>query len=54
MHGDLDPMVPIAGGRRTAAAIPGAALEVIPRMGHALAPPFWERIISRIARHASP
>lgn len=53
MHGALDPMVPMEGGRRTASCIPGAELEIVPRMGHALAPPFWERIIDRIARHAS-
>jgi pimeloyl-ACP methyl ester carboxylesterase len=53
MHGALDPMIPVEGGRRTASLIPHAGLEIIPRMGHALAPPFWERIIDRIARHAS-
>lgn len=52
MHGDRDPLIPLEGGRRTAAAIPGAALEIIPGMGHALPPPLWERIIGRIAAHA--
>lgn len=53
IHGDHDPLVPLDGGRRTAAAVPGAELDVIPRMGHALPPPLWERLIDRIARHVS-
>lgn len=52
IHGNADWLVPLEGGRRTAAAVPGAELEVIEGMGHALSPPLWERIISRIARHA--
>ena len=52
LHGERDPLVPVEGGRRTAAAVPGAELEIIPEMGHALAPPLWERIIDRIVRHA--
>jgi pimeloyl-ACP methyl ester carboxylesterase len=52
LHGDQDPLVPLEGGRRTAAAIPGAVLEIIPGMGHALPPPLWERIIDRITAHA--
>lgn len=53
MHGDRDPMTHVEGGRRTAAAIPGAELAIIPRMGHALAPPFWPRIIDSIAALAA-
>ena len=53
IHGDQDPLVPLEGGRRTAAAVPGAALEVVEGMGHALAPPLWERLIGRIAAHAA-
>jgi pimeloyl-ACP methyl ester carboxylesterase len=51
IHGDQDPLVPLEGGRRTAAAVPGAQLEVIEGMGHALPPPLWERIIDRIVAH---
>jgi pimeloyl-ACP methyl ester carboxylesterase len=53
IHGDQDPLVPLEGGRRTAALVPGAELDVVPRMGHALAPPIWDRLIDRIARHAT-
>jgi pimeloyl-ACP methyl ester carboxylesterase len=34
LHGVDDPLVPIAGGRDTAAAIPGAKLVEVPGMGH--------------------
>jgi pimeloyl-ACP methyl ester carboxylesterase len=38
MHGENDPLVPIAGGRDTAASIPGAKFVSIPGMGHDFAP----------------
>ncbi|HEX2207302.1 MAG TPA: alpha/beta fold hydrolase [Longimicrobium sp.] len=53
IHGEHDPLVPLEGGHRTAALVPGAELAIIPRMGHALPPPLWERLIELIARHAS-
>ena len=34
IHGEADPLVDIAGGRDTAASIPGARLVTIPGMGH--------------------
>lgn len=36
VHGADDPLVPVAGGRDTAASIPGARLVEIPGMGHNL------------------
>ncbi len=36
VHGIEDPLVPIAGGRDTAASIPGAHLVEVPGMGHTL------------------
>lgn len=38
IHGEADPLVPVAHGRDTAAKIPGARLTIIPGMGHDLAP----------------
>lgn len=52
IHGQEDPLVPLEGGIRTARHVPGAELEVVPRMGHALPPPLWDRLIDRIVRHA--
>ena len=36
IHGDQDPLVPLSGGRDTAATIPGAELLIIEGMGHDL------------------
>ena len=34
LHGDSDPLIPVAGGKDTAASIPGAELVVVPGMSH--------------------
>jgi pimeloyl-ACP methyl ester carboxylesterase len=52
IHGDVDPLVPVAGGIATANAIPGAKLMVIKGMGHALPMPMWSQIIEAIVSHA--
>ena len=52
IHGTVDPLVHPAGGKDTAAAIPGAKLIMIERMGHALPIPMWPQIIDAIDRHA--
>jgi len=52
IHGDVDPLVPLAGGIATANAIPGAKLVVIKGMGHALPIPMWPQIIEAIVSHA--
>ena len=53
IHGDADPLVHVAGGHATHAALPGAELLVIPGMGHALPQRHWPVIIDAIARHAA-
>jgi pimeloyl-ACP methyl ester carboxylesterase len=52
IHGTHDPLCRPVGGRRTAAAIPGAQLEMIPRMGHDLPTPAWPRMVGHIANIA--
>ena len=52
IHGDADPLVPLAGGIATANAIPGAKLVMIKRMGHALPISMWPQIIEAIVSHA--
>lgn len=52
IHGEVDPLVRPAAGKATAAAIPGAKLVMIPRMGHALPMSMWPEIIDAIASHA--
>ena len=52
IHGTDDPLVPVEGGKETAAAIPGARLILIEGMGHDL--PHggaWPQIVEAIAGH---
>jgi pimeloyl-ACP methyl ester carboxylesterase len=48
IHGADDPLVPVEGGRDTAAKIPGAELLVIPGMGHDLPVPLFDQITGAI------
>lgn len=50
MHGDLDPLVDISGGRRTAELIAGARFVEVEGMGHDLTPVFWNRYIDETIR----
>jgi pimeloyl-ACP methyl ester carboxylesterase len=49
IHGDADPLVPLAAGEDTARSIPGARLVVIPGMGHSMPIATWPKIIDEIA-----
>lgn len=53
IHGDADPLIRVEGGHFTAAAIPGASLHVVPKMGHSLPEAVWPKLIDLIAGHAS-
>lgn len=48
LHGADDPLVPLSGGRDTAACIPGSELRVIPGMGHDLPPALYEKVVEAI------
>jgi pimeloyl-ACP methyl ester carboxylesterase len=52
LHGDADPLVPVACGIDTAESVPGSKLVILKGMGHALSIPFWPQIIDAIAAHA--
>ncbi|HDP24304.1 MAG TPA: alpha/beta hydrolase [Deltaproteobacteria bacterium] len=52
IHGDRDPLVPVACGLDTAEAIPGAKRLIFKGMGHALPRELWDEIISAMAGHA--
>jgi pimeloyl-ACP methyl ester carboxylesterase len=52
IHGEDDPLVPVEGGRDTAAHIPGARLHTIPGMGHDLPLALVDPIADLIAGHA--
>ena len=50
LHGADDPLVPVEGGRDTAANIPGAELRVIEGMGHDLPPALYATFADAIGR----
>jgi pimeloyl-ACP methyl ester carboxylesterase len=60
VHGDSDPLVNVAAGRRTAELISGAELMVVPGMGHDLPRPVWPALADAVsaladrAEHARP
>lgn len=48
LHGEADPLVPIACGRDSAQRIPGARFVAVPGMGHDLPPPVNEILMQHI------
>jgi pimeloyl-ACP methyl ester carboxylesterase len=52
IHGDADRLVPPDFGRATAAAVPGARLEILEGMGHDYPPQYWDRLVELISTHA--
>lgn len=53
IHGAVDHLVHVSGGRATARAIPGAELLVIPGLAHDLPPELWPVFVDGIERTAS-
>jgi pimeloyl-ACP methyl ester carboxylesterase len=53
IHGVIDPLVGVTGGRRTAELIPGAELLEFDDMGHDVPPGLYQEIAGAIIRHAS-
>jgi len=51
IHGADDPLVPVAAGRDTAEAIPGAELLIFKGMGHDLPPALWPKLVEAISAH---
>lgn len=54
LHGEADPLVPLAAGQDTARHIPGARFEAIAGMGHDLPEPLVPRLVQAIAGHCAP
>lgn len=50
IHGDADKMCDLSGGHATAAAIPGARLEIIAGLGHDLPEALWSRLAELIVQ----
>lgn len=51
IHGDADPLVPVACGHHTARAIPNSRIVTIPGMGHDLPATLVPRFATMIAQH---
>lgn len=51
IHGDEDPVFPVAHGEQLAEAIPDARLVVMPQMGHGIAPSTIPTILSLLLEH---
>lgn len=54
IHGDADPLVPIAAGYDTAEAIPGARMLVIDGMGHELPEGAWPQVVDAVCELTLP
>lgn len=52
IHGDADPLVPLACGIDIQRHLPGARMVVVPDMGHGLHPAFFDPIVDSIAQIA--
>jgi pimeloyl-ACP methyl ester carboxylesterase len=52
IHGTDDPLVDLSGGKATAAAIPGARLELIEGMGHDMPAQLWPQFVELITETA--
>lgn len=52
LHGEVDPLVQLAGGEATVQAVPGARLVTYPGMGHDLPPARWPELVREITTHA--
>jgi len=53
IHGEADTLVDPSGGQATAAAIPGATLNLVPGMGHDLPPERTDQLVAELTAHFS-
>jgi pimeloyl-ACP methyl ester carboxylesterase len=53
IHGTDDALIDVSGGKATAAAIPGARLELIEGMGHDLPRALWPQLVGWIVENAA-
>lgn len=52
IHGELDPLIDVSGGKAIAAAIPGARLELVAGLGHDLPREVWPLIVDAVTENA--
>jgi pimeloyl-ACP methyl ester carboxylesterase len=53
VHGTDDVLIDVSGGKATAAAIPGARLELVERMGHDMPRALWPQLVGWIVENAA-
>jgi pimeloyl-ACP methyl ester carboxylesterase len=53
VHGDEDPVFPLAHGQALAEEIPGAQLMIIRSLGHEVPPRIWDELVAAIVRHTN-
>ncbi len=53
IHGQADPLIPVAAAHDLAQRIPGATLDVLPGWGHDLPEPLWPRLAAAVAANAA-
>lgn len=51
IHGEADPLLPVAAGKEIAAAVRGSTFMGIPGMGHDIPREHWKKIADAMARH---
>ena len=54
IHGDVDPLVPVEGGKDTANSIPDAKLVIIEGMGHSFPTEVVPKILQELLQHTAP
>ncbi len=52
IHGDADPLIPVAHGHALVKAIGRATVDIIPKLAHTLPRAVWPRIVNDIVKHA--
>lgn len=52
LHGEADPLIPVAAAHDLAQRIPGAQLDLLPGWGHDLPEPLWPRLADAITARA--
>ncbi|HCV37112.1 MAG TPA: alpha/beta hydrolase [Acidimicrobiaceae bacterium] len=52
VHGTADTLIPMSGGQRTAAIVPGAVIVLIEGWGHDLPAGAWPHLVDAISTHA--
>ena len=54
VHGDEDPVFPLAHAEALAEEIPGAQLKIISALGHEMPPRIWDELVAAVVLHTTP